>query len=98
MKRFIFVALFVCLFVNFADASASAITITASQLAHEYEENEVAADLKYKDKNITVSGTISDIGKNVADQIYVILKIKLIPLPFLGKIYSAFSQIMRLEM
>lgn len=32
-------------------------------MLNEYEENEVAADLKYKGKTVVISGIISDIGK-----------------------------------
>jgi len=37
------------------------IKITAAQLYAEYDANEVAADLKYKDKPLEVSGVVTDI-------------------------------------
>jgi len=37
-------------------------------------ENTVAADEKYKGKTIEVSGTISSIGKDILDTMYVSLK------------------------
>lgn len=48
-------------------------SVTAIQLINTYEENEVNADNLYKNKMIKVSGTVDDIGKNIAGQIYVIL-------------------------
>ena len=42
------------------------ITVKASVLAAEYQENEVAADLKYKGKVLLVTGTVDDIGKDIA--------------------------------
>ena len=50
-----------------------AIKVTASQLYTDYEANEVAADAKYKDKNVEISGTISSIGKDLMDTPYVAL-------------------------
>lgn len=51
----------------------AAIKVTASQLYSDYEANEVAADAKYKNKKIEVSGTISNIGKDILDTPYVAL-------------------------
>ncbi|MCK9362095.1 MAG: OB-fold putative lipoprotein [Syntrophales bacterium] len=47
------------------------ISITSEQLYKEYEANEVAADPKYKDKTLKVSGTIRAIGKTIGDKPYV---------------------------
>lgn len=49
-------------------------TITARQLFKEYEENEVLADRNYKGKYLYVEGVIDDIGKDILDDIYVVLK------------------------
>jgi hypothetical protein len=49
------------------------IKVTASQLYDDYEANEVAADAKYKDKKVEISGTISSIGKDLMDTPYVAL-------------------------
>lgn len=49
------------------------ITTTAPNLYQEYDENEVVADEKYKDKKIAVTGTIQDIGKDVMDDAYITL-------------------------
>jgi hypothetical protein len=51
----------------------SAIKVTAPQLLSEYEANEVAADAKYKNKMVEVSGTINSIGKDILDNPYVAL-------------------------
>lgn len=49
------------------------IKTTASNLYQDYDDNEVAADEKYKDKKIAVTGTIQDIGKDVMDDAYITL-------------------------
>lgn len=49
------------------------ITVNATVLSAEYQENEIAADEKYKGKILLVSGTIDDIGKDLMDSIYVSL-------------------------
>lgn len=51
----------------------AAIKVTASQLYSDYEANEVAADAKYKDKKVEITGTISSIGKDLMDTPYVAL-------------------------
>jgi len=52
-------------------AKPIAISITAEQLYKEYEANEVASDLKYKNKALQVKGKIRDIGKTIGDTPYV---------------------------
>lgn len=47
---------------------AEAIKITASELAAAYKKNEVAADEKYKNKKIEVTGTIESIDSGVGDE------------------------------
>ena len=51
-----------------------AVSITADQLFNAYKANEVAADEKFKDKVLLVSGTIDNIGKDITDTPYVVLK------------------------
>jgi hypothetical protein len=51
-----------------------AYELTAYQLYKAYEDNEVAADQKYKDKVLVVTGYVDDIGKDIMDDIYVTLK------------------------
>lgn len=48
--------------------------ITAVQLFNEYEANEVAADNKYKNKIVVVTGTIESIGKDIFDEAYIRIK------------------------
>lgn len=50
-----------------------ALPVTASQLMRDYEANEIAADAKYKNKLVNVSGTIANIGKDILDTPYVSL-------------------------
>lgn len=58
------------------------IKITAVKLSEEYDANKVAADAKYKDKLLEVSGTIDSIGKDILDTPYVTLQ---------GRQYSLFG-------
>jgi hypothetical protein len=51
-----------------------AATVTASKLFEDYDANEVSAEEKYKDKVLVVSVTIEDIGKDIADTMYITLK------------------------
>lgn len=48
-------------------------TISANQLFKEYDDNEVAADDKFKQKIILVSGIINDIGKDIMDNPYIVM-------------------------
>lgn len=51
----------------------SAFALTADQLYTEYDANQVAADARYKDKVVTVSGEIQSIGKDVTDNAYLVI-------------------------
>jgi len=51
----------------------SQYTLSANQLYSEYNNNEVAADSKYKGKVIIVTGTIQDIGKDILDDAYIVI-------------------------
>ena len=53
--------------------SNPSITISASKLYKEYNENEIAADEKYKGKIIEVTGVIRDIGNDIMDNAYITL-------------------------
>jgi hypothetical protein len=55
-------------------SQSAAITVSASQLYSDYKANEVAADQRYKDKVLQVSGTVDNIGKDIMDSIYVTLE------------------------
>ena len=50
-----------------------AFEITAIQLMNEYSENEIAADLKFKDMIVVVSGKVTDRSKDILNHIYVAL-------------------------
>lgn len=50
------------------------IAVDAVDLWNEYDENEVSADQKYKNKQLEVTGKIDDIGKDIFDSIYITLK------------------------
>lgn len=49
-------------------------TITAPNLTGYYAENEVKADNELKDKSFYVSGTVTDVKKDVLGKIYVTLE------------------------
>lgn len=50
-----------------------AFTLTADQLFDEYEVDETAANAKYLDQTVEVTGTIAEVGTNDAGQNLVIL-------------------------
>ena len=51
------------------------VTVSAYEIYQAYEANEVAADLKYKEKVIQVSGVVESIGTDFMDTIYVSLSV-----------------------
>ena len=57
-----------------AEVSAEdAIKVKSTELEKAYDENEVAADEKYKGKSLLVSGTVESINKGIGDDMYVTL-------------------------
>jgi hypothetical protein len=54
-------------------APRETIKVTATQLADDYKNNEIAADAKYKGNFVEVSGVIDTIGKDIMDTPYVSL-------------------------
>jgi len=48
-----------------------AIQISSTQIYKDYDDNEVAADNKYKDKVVEVKGKIIDISKDYSDDIVI---------------------------
>ena len=50
------------------------LKVKARELYADYEKNEIAADLKYKDKTYTITGYIHSIGKDIADRPYILLQ------------------------
>jgi len=59
---------------NTSAPTEEAIVVTAVQLSREYDDNKVAADAKYEDKIVEVSGVVNDIGKDILDDPYVTLE------------------------
>lgn len=57
-----------------SNPSEEVIEISARDLFAAYEENEVAADQKYKGKKLKVTGTIKDFGTNILDDSYITLE------------------------
>lgn len=57
-----------------SSSEPAAISISANQLSSAYNANELAADDKYKDKVLAVSGTVDSIGKDITDTPYVTLQ------------------------
>jgi hypothetical protein len=47
---------------------APAMPVTSAELATAYEENEIAADQKYKGKRLEVTGTITGIDSDFSDK------------------------------
>lgn len=59
---------------QYASCAIPPISITATALATEYADNAVAADKKYENKRLRVTGKVRDIGKDVLDTAYVVIK------------------------
>ena len=53
------------------EPETAAIEVTAKEMLQEYDDNEVKADEKYRDKLVTVTGKINDVGKDILDEAYV---------------------------
>ena len=51
-----------------------AIKVAALQLSSDYKDNEIAADAKYKNKLIEVTGIVDSIGKDILDTPYISLQ------------------------
>jgi hypothetical protein len=52
---------------------SSAITVSATGLQMDYKENTIAADEKYKNKAIQVSGEIKEVNTNAFDEGVIVL-------------------------
>jgi len=59
--------------VDTALTQTAILRLTALELGFEYERNEVSADQKFKDKPLVVTGMVAEIGKDVTDDVYVLL-------------------------
>jgi len=64
------------------ESQVAEIKVSATELSQAYDNNKVAADAKYKDKILEISGIIDSIGKDILDDPYVTLK---------GREYSLFG-------
>lgn len=51
-----------------------AMKVTSAEIVADYKENGVAADAKYKDKLVEISGTVETIDKDILDTPYIALE------------------------
>ncbi|MDE2421631.1 MAG: hypothetical protein KGO49_10705 [Gammaproteobacteria bacterium] len=58
---------------NNSTPPAPPISVTAVKFYKDYHKNEIAADSKYKDKPLIITGTILSINKGIADSMYLSL-------------------------
>ena len=49
------------------------IEVSAGDLYSEYQSNQVAADAKYEDEILTITGIVDSVGKDVLDTPYIVL-------------------------
>lgn len=54
--------------------SVVAIKVSAEQIVGDYKDNGVAADAKYKDKLVEISGVVDTIDKDILDTPYITLE------------------------
>ena len=54
-------------------AATPDFVLSANTLYKEYERNSVAADAKYEDKIVKVSGIVQSIGKDITDTAYLVI-------------------------
>lgn len=59
-----------------AKPTKATINVTADVLTKDYEDNEVAANSKYKDKTVVVTGVIDSIAADITDEPLIHLKSK----------------------
>jgi hypothetical protein len=77
----VFIPIIVSLFaLSCADNNAKSyesvpnpVNVTATQYYKDYQENEIAADDKYKGKPIFLKGTVQSISKDISDNGYLML-------------------------
>jgi hypothetical protein len=51
--------------------AAPQLGVTAEKLYADYQTNEISADVQYKGKIIEISGTVSDVGRDILNHIYI---------------------------
>lgn len=59
--------------VNWSEVAQIAERMAAKKLVAEYNENEVAADSKYKGKRVIIDGVVSQVGKDITNDVYITL-------------------------
>lgn len=64
----------ISIFKEYYNSKRDHIPTTSNSIQLDYEKNEVGADLKYKNKDIVVSGEVLRISKDAFDSIYLDLK------------------------
>ncbi|HEY3297022.1 MAG TPA: hypothetical protein VGK34_00060, partial [Armatimonadota bacterium] len=52
-------------------AEPQAIAVTAESISDQYRANELAADKKYKDKQVRVTGIVESVGKDITGTSYI---------------------------
>ncbi len=67
----LFVTLTLLLFGS--EVGAQDFKMTANQLYEAYEQNEVAADMKFKGKIVVTSGELQDINRDILGTAYIII-------------------------
>jgi Lipoprotein NlpI, contains TPR repeats len=55
-------------------AEEKPIRIAADKLMDAYLNNEIAADARYKEKLLAVTGNVANVGKDISDTVYVVLE------------------------
>jgi tetratricopeptide (TPR) repeat protein len=55
-------------------AAERPIRIAADKLMAEYQNNQIAANARYKDKSLAVTGIVANVGKDIGDTVYVTLE------------------------
>lgn len=58
-------------FAAIIDSSQTAVAVTAEQYYKDYTTNAIAADNKYENKKIEITGTITDINKDLNKNAYI---------------------------
>lgn len=53
------------------EAPEEIIEISAQDLFAAYDQNEIAADAKYKGKKLKITGTVNNIGRDILDDVYI---------------------------
>jgi tRNA_anti-like len=59
--------------VSPSSRGSEAITVSAKQLWSAYQQNEVSADARYRDRLLLVGGQVESINKDALDKVYLVL-------------------------